>query len=128
MTGLPSSLKYIQLARPICLRLFVHLIAWAFALALLSAGRSMPAKMAIIAITTSSSIKVKPDRGSAASVLFIGLVIGCVRELAGSMKPMSEKGNGILRHAMAENTARWRRFALPPSTLGFALRAGFKGS
>jgi len=32
----------------------------AFALALASAGRSKPARMAIIAITTSNSIRVKP--------------------------------------------------------------------
>jgi hypothetical protein len=33
---------------------------WPFCLALERAGRSMPARIAMMAITTSSSIKVKP--------------------------------------------------------------------
>src|ERR1051325_458521 len=36
---------------------------WALVLALASAGRSMPARIAIIAITTSSSMRVKPRFG-----------------------------------------------------------------
>src|SRR6266516_3483717 len=43
-----------------CLRLFRQTMAWALALARLNAGRSSAAKMAIIAITTSSSTKLKP--------------------------------------------------------------------
>ena len=40
---------------------------WALALARASAGRSMPAKMAMMAMTTSNSINVKACRNSAAS-------------------------------------------------------------
>src|SRR6185436_19227570 len=42
--------------------LLTHLIRTALDLALLSAGNNNAAKMAMIAITTSSSIKVKPPR------------------------------------------------------------------
>src|SRR5438034_11198205 len=56
--GLFSSLKYIQLARPICLRLLRHLMACALVLDLAKAGNSMEARIAIIAMTTSSSISV----------------------------------------------------------------------
>ena len=38
----------------------VHLMALAFSLAMDNAGNSMPARMAMMAMTTSSSIKVKP--------------------------------------------------------------------
>jgi hypothetical protein len=37
----------------------VQLIRWAFTLALASAGKSMEARIAMIAITTSSSMRVK---------------------------------------------------------------------
>src|SRR5437762_5392904 len=47
-------------ASAICFRLLTHLICWAFCLALLRAGRSMPARIAMMAITTRSSISVKP--------------------------------------------------------------------
>src|SRR6266487_1480792 len=43
---------------PICLRLFVHTIRNAFALAMLSAGSNNAARMAMIAMTTSNSISV----------------------------------------------------------------------
>ena len=42
-----------------CLRLFLHLVWRACSLARASAGRSMAARMAMMAITTSNSIKVK---------------------------------------------------------------------
>ncbi len=45
-----------------CLMLLRHFIVMALALALESAGSSIAAKMAMMAITTSSSIKVKPAR------------------------------------------------------------------
>src|SRR5205823_1019021 len=47
-------------ASAICFRLLMHLICWAFFLALLKEGRSMPARIAMMAITTRSSISVKP--------------------------------------------------------------------
>src|ERR1035438_7079291 len=54
------SWAYMKVESSICLMLLVHLIRMALSLALDSAGRSMAAKMAIMAITTSSSIRVKP--------------------------------------------------------------------
>src|SRR2546429_8628809 len=49
-------------ARPICLRLLAHWIACPFILALASAGKSRPARIAMMAMTTSSSISVKARR------------------------------------------------------------------
>ena len=46
-------------ARPICFKPLTQLIRWALDFALASAGRSNPARMAIMAITTSSSMSVK---------------------------------------------------------------------
>src|SRR5436190_17664931 len=43
-----------------CLRLFRHTIAAAFSLDFVNAGRSKAARIAMIAITTSNSIRVKP--------------------------------------------------------------------
>ena len=45
--------------KPICLRLFTQAIRSARSLALLKAGSSSAARIAMIAITTSSSISVK---------------------------------------------------------------------
>src|SRR6267142_4695320 len=47
--------------RPICFVLFKQAMANALSLALAKAGNSMAARMAMIAITTSNSIRVKAD-------------------------------------------------------------------
>ena len=47
-------------ARPTCFMLLTQLMAWAFCFALLKAGSNIAAKIAIIAMTTSNSIKVNP--------------------------------------------------------------------
>src|SRR5450631_2530641 len=59
--GSLPSLSLLNMIQPKvnCLRLFMQEIACAFCLALLKAGNSIAAKMAMIAITTSNSIKVK---------------------------------------------------------------------
>src|SRR5690242_20536973 len=49
-----------MLARPICLRLFRHFMATARCLALARPGNNSAARIAMMAITTSNSIKVKP--------------------------------------------------------------------
>src|SRR5438445_3308970 len=49
-------------AKPSCRRLLIHVVPWALDLALLNAGRSMAARIAMMAMTTRSSIKVKPGR------------------------------------------------------------------
>src|SRR6266498_3349642 len=54
------SSEYIYQAKVVCLRLFKHAMAWALALARARAGRSRPARIAMMAITTRSSIRVKP--------------------------------------------------------------------
>ena len=47
---------------PICRRLLMHFAPWALTLALERAGSSMAARMAMMAMTTNSSIKVNPLR------------------------------------------------------------------
>src|ERR1035437_4421464 len=44
-----------------CLRLFRQAMPWPFALALFKAGRSSAARIAMMAITTSNSIRVNPE-------------------------------------------------------------------
>src|SRR5215471_5751884 len=56
----PFSPAYIMNASPICLLLLTQAMPLAFSLALVSAGRSIAARIAMMAITTSNSIRVKP--------------------------------------------------------------------
>src|SRR5213594_2606231 len=50
---------YMDQASWSCLRLFRHEMDWALVLALANAGKSSPARIAMIAMTTSSSMRVK---------------------------------------------------------------------
>src|SRR6516164_7928636 len=50
------------MASPICLRLLLHCVCAAASRTFWTAGRSRPIRMAMMAITTKSSIRVKPDR------------------------------------------------------------------
>jgi hypothetical protein len=63
LSGKKSRLSpaYILIAKPHCLRLLAHWARIAVALALLKAGNNMAARMAMMAMTTSNSIKVKPS-------------------------------------------------------------------
>src|ERR1700677_2762469 len=54
-----------------CLRLFKHDVLWALSLDLLNAGRSMAAKIAITAMTTNSSISVKPWPGAPGGLKYL---------------------------------------------------------
>src|SRR5690348_15808958 len=65
MGGSLSSLEPAKLwmARPSCLRLFEHDTRLAASRTFCTAGSNMPIKMAMIAITTSNSIRVKAERG-----------------------------------------------------------------
>src|SRR4051812_36863551 len=54
-----------------CLVLFMQYMPCAFVLALANAGNNMPARIAMIAITTNSSIKVKPLGLRVASFRFL---------------------------------------------------------
>ena len=47
-----------------------HLTVWAFPLALPRTGKSSPARIAMMAITTSNSINVKPGEQSRPAVAF----------------------------------------------------------
>ena len=56
------SSRYMCIPRPNCFKLLRHLVWVAFCLALLKAGSRIEARIAIMAITTSNSIKVKARR------------------------------------------------------------------
>src|SRR5438876_10524139 len=53
------SSEYMVIAKPICLRLLIQEMLRAFSLAIDNAGNNMAARMEMIAMTTSNSIKVK---------------------------------------------------------------------
>src|SRR6185436_15992860 len=58
-----DSSAYIASPKPICRRLLVQVVRKERFLALLSAGKSIDARIAMMAMTTSSSIRVKPRQG-----------------------------------------------------------------
>jgi hypothetical protein len=66
-----------------CLLLLMQAMPWALVLAFDRAGRSMPARIAMIAMTTSSSMRVKPGQPEgirarhAGKVVRIGRIEGC---------------------------------------------------
>src|ERR1035441_185279 len=74
----PWSPSHTLKARPICLMLLTHFIRFAASLALSNAGNSRPARMAMMAITTRSSMRVKAFDGFA-MIFFIGCIGLCVR-------------------------------------------------
>src|SRR5438876_7973960 len=79
-SGTLSSLSfaYIVNANPHCFELERHVAACAFPFAFAKAGSNSAARIAIIAITTSSSISVKPDRQAQAC----DFIIQCGRLIA----------------------------------------------
>src|SRR5205807_1662373 len=58
----PLSLPYMRADSMICRSLFMHCVALAFCLAAASAGNSIAARMAMMAMTTSNSMRVKAGR------------------------------------------------------------------
>src|SRR6478609_2552091 len=56
----PLSLAYMKKAKAICLLLFKQATALAFCFALDKAGKSIAARIAMMAITTNSSMRVNP--------------------------------------------------------------------
>ncbi len=72
LMALPQSETYMVLARASCFRLLVQLDCCAFAFALANAGKSIAARMAMMAMTTSNSIRVKAcDRHREVQGVFI---------------------------------------------------------
>src|SRR5512138_3611665 len=68
------------------------MIPWALALALANAGNSMPARMAMMAITTSSSMRVKPaGRGPQPSLGIAGVLM----ERMGGAAGTDPRGAGV---------------------------------
>src|SRR5262249_10953555 len=102
--------------RPICLRLLAHWIRAAAARTFWTAGRRRPIRIAIIAITTSSSISVKPFLlGMVLLVLvvlrvrlsFLGGFPAEARHGLGGLddRPHGVAGLGVSRSAEARATA-----------------------
>src|SRR5688500_13438896 len=67
-----------------CFKLFRHEIAWALRLALARAGKSMPARIAIMAMTTRSSMSVKPFRS-------VAVFAKCIIRLASYRAPFTKR-------------------------------------
>jgi hypothetical protein len=59
------------MATPICFSLLKHLLRCACVLARARAGRSKPARMAMMAITTNSSMSVNASRGERRVALLV---------------------------------------------------------
>src|SRR5258706_5879977 len=74
---------YIFSARPTCLRLDVQLVCRAFSRAWAKTGKRMAARIAIMAMTTSSSISVNPARLRENLVLMVGSSFIAAGEFAG---------------------------------------------
>ena len=70
------SSAYMVAARPICFKLAMHRVRFPCSLALAKAGNSRPAKIAMMAMTTSSSIRVKPARLATAPPTAHGTTLG----------------------------------------------------
>ena len=64
---------YIIIASAICLLLLMQVLVLAFSFARDSAGRSMAARMAMMAMTTSNSMRVKPRRADR----WVMIMVGC---------------------------------------------------
>src|SRR5436190_1723164 len=77
LTGRVSllSLAYIVKARVDCLRLFMQLVRLARSFALASAGSSIAARIAMMAMTTSSSMSVNAEPTNGLGRVRLGLVI-----------------------------------------------------
>src|SRR5438105_9219602 len=69
LAGSQSALSAVYITQTVesCFSLFVHCTRLAAALARASAGRSIAARIAIMAITTSSSMSVKPGAADRAT-------------------------------------------------------------
>src|SRR4030095_15874420 len=93
-----KSRLYIDTPRPICLLLLRQVVCCAFVFALASAGRSIAARIAMIAITTRSSISVKAPRSR--GYLFRGV-------MAYECLPTAPKFGG--RHLGLRQSNRWPR-------------------
>ena len=75
------SLEKIRYARPICFWLLTHLMRCARALAFARAGKSMPARIAMMAITTNSSMSVKAPTLFLRRCWIMVFLFGCGAEL-----------------------------------------------
>src|SRR5262249_37944802 len=111
--------SYLWHAKPICLRLFSHLARAAASRTFCTAGSSRPMRMAIMAITTNSSIKVKPRRFAFMHELqFQDQSAKVVRAHASSFGTTCAKGRrGIMRVKRRASTATYSGARVPTCRL-----------
>src|SRR3954469_2073318 len=102
------------MARPIWRRSFIQLIRFALSLARASAGKSSPARIAIIAITTSNSMRVKADDLVSADLMRLYALSHGTSD-ADTRKNFSDP-LGAFVVAIEASRALWP--ALPPSVYG----------
>lgn len=103
------SSRYSERPNPSCRRFEVQAARWDFRFAPAREGSSIAAKMAMIAITTSNSINVKPEKRSDSKLLCLPLVralehVGliCTNSALG-LKKSPAWGGGVFRGLMGPN-------------------------
>src|SRR4051794_7488163 len=84
------------MARPTCLRLFEQLMRAAASRTFCTAGSNRPIRIAMIAITTSNSISVNPDRLFAHGDMVPSTGMG-EKERAGATDTVAPSFKGVLR-------------------------------
>src|SRR5262249_58510004 len=89
-------------ANPNCLRLLTHWARRAASRAAWTAGRSRAMRTAMIAITTSSSISVKPSRRRQADVM-----TGAPKDSDGNERTGRPGATSRRRRGLGDNPARW---------------------
>src|SRR5262245_42502366 len=103
---------------PIWRRLLMQEVCWPLDLARDNAGKSMAAKMAMIAITTSNSIRVKARRGRFSLETVVGLFISAYKkgqQPAGFAQPSpADKRNLFLRRRKKRKGMQVGRAVLCP--------------
>src|SRR5207245_9755137 len=96
---------------PICLRLLRHWVRLAFSLARESTGRSIAARIAMMAITTSSSIRVKPRvrsrRRSGSALLESFLIVVVIAGESGCRQQGTAESEENVVRVLGELEAVW---------------------
>src|SRR5437870_325000 len=108
----PESWKLWQ-ARPICFRLLLQLMRAAASRTFWTAGRSRPMRIAMIAITTNSSISVKPVKRRRERIIAHSQIAGHRNERAGTKGISGAAGGRVLGTRRRDTRAEDRLLQLP---------------
>ena len=121
-----------RVASASCLLLFVHWVRWAFARALANAGNSIAARMAMMAITTRSSINVKASFwfGAQPALLLEVMVNALIQSHTARIKRQPESGTANKPCSsgsgpICSSAGRMKKFALRTSESASTLPQDF---